>query len=266
MLKNNFVFENLVCLILFTSIVIVLQIHHVYLLIIWSLFSAFCLMTFSMNRKLFIVTTFFFGIGYYLYLTIGTSSIIQRMEMKAILDRILLVFILIPLLIIPFIRRTPFILYWHKPDWNNTIYFPGIWSGFHQIKIKYFLFIAITINFLGLLPFYTENNLSTIGNIILIAVLFSIINAVLEELIWRGFLLSQFSEFLGDKWAVTVTSLGFGFQHYSLGFSWPTCLFFSIGGFFYGGLTIKSKSIIPAIIWHFVLNILMVLSGIITFD
>ncbi len=93
--------------------------------------------------------------------------------------------------------------------------------------------------------------------------IFSLTNAIFEELIWRGALLSSFSEQLGEKWAVVVTSLGFGLQHYSLGFPWAVCIAFSIGGLFYGGITIKSKSIVPSIIWHITLNILMFLSGLI---
>lgn len=74
-------------------------------------------------------------------------------------------------------------------------------------------------------------------------------------------MLSRFSEQLGEKWAVVITSIGFGLQHYSLGIPWAVCIAFSIGGVFYGGITVKSGSMIPAMIWHFVLNILMVSSG-----
>ncbi|MGE7662628.1 CPBP family intramembrane glutamic endopeptidase [Peribacillus sp. NPDC097197] len=95
----------------------------------------------------------------------------------------------------------------------------------------------------------------------LLTIIFSITNAVLEELIWRGNLLNRFSELLGEKWAVVLTSLGFGLQHYSLGIPWVTCIAFSIGGMFYGGITIKGRSVIPSILWHFIFNILMVLSG-----
>ncbi|WP_309146619.1 CPBP family intramembrane glutamic endopeptidase [Aneurinibacillus soli] len=96
--------------------------------------------------------------------------------------------------------------------------------------------------------------------------MFSITNATLEEFLWRGILLSRFSEQLGEKWAVIITSLGFGLQHYSLGFPWTTCITFSIGGFFYGGITVKSRSIIPALIWHVAFNFLMVFSGLIISD
>ncbi|CAI8772298.1 CPBP family intramembrane metalloprotease [Bacillus sp. IT-79MI2] len=96
-----------------------------------------------------------------------------------------------------------------------------------------------------------------------VPVLFSIINGVLEECIWRGILLHQFTNQFDEKWAILLTSIGFGLQHYSLGFSWSVSTAFIIAGIFYGGIVVKSNSIIPAIIWHIILNILMVFSGLI---
>jgi membrane protease YdiL (CAAX protease family) len=113
------------------------------------------------------------------------------------------------------------------------------------------------------MPFMIRNGWTYILEVWLLAIIFSITNAVFEEMIWRGTLLSRFSEQLGDKWSVIVTSLGFGLQHYSLGFSWGVCIAFSLGGLFFGGITIKSKSIVPGVIWHMSINALMVFSGII---
>lgn len=188
---------------------------------------------------------------------------IEPKELHILLYRLALVCILIPLLVFSFFSKLPFITYWKKPHWNELIYFPFIWSGFHRTSVKFFLFIALTVNIVSFAPFAIRNGWSVIQEIWLLAIIFSITNAVLEEVIWRGALLSRFSEQLGEKWAVVVTSLGFGLQHYSLGFPWLVCIAFSIGGMFYGGITIKSKSIIPSIIWHITLNILMVLSGLI---
>jgi membrane protease YdiL (CAAX protease family) len=131
------------------------------------------------------------------------------------------------------------------------------------VKIKFFLAIALTINTLAMLPFMVLNGWSSIQEVFVIAVIFSFTNAILEEFVWRGALLSRFSEQLGEKWAVVITSLGFGLQHYSLGFPWLVCIAFSFGGFFYGVVTVKSKSIITSIIWHIILNFLMVFSGMI---
>ncbi|WP_258365610.1 CPBP family intramembrane glutamic endopeptidase [Aneurinibacillus soli] len=171
--------------------------------------------------------------------------------------------ILLPFLGLSLLYKSPLLHYWNKPKWNEMIHFPLTWSGFHQVKIKYFLLIALAINIVTFTPFMIRNGWGFIQDIWLVAIIFSITNAVFEEFIWRGVLLSRFSEQLGDKWAVIITSLGFGLQHYSLGFSWAMCITFSIGGFFYGGVTVQSKSIIPALIWHITFNFLMVFSGLI---
>lgn len=145
--------------------------------------------------------------------------------------------------------------------WQESIHFPFIWSGFHQTSIKVFLIIAIVINTASLAPFMARSGWGYFEEIWLLLLIFSVTNAFLEELIWRGALLSRFSEQLGEKWAVIITSIGFGLQHYSLGIPWVVCIAFAIGGAFYGGITVKSGSIIPSLIWHFVLNVLMVSSG-----
>lgn len=187
----------------------------------------------------------------------------QLRELQILLNRGSLVFILIPLFCLSFFSQAPFIKYMRKPRWQELIYFPFIWSGFHQTSIKVFLIIAIVVNTASLAPFMARNGWGYFEEIWLLLLVFSITNALLEELIWRGALLSRFSEQLGEKWAVVITSIGFGLQHYSLGIPWAVCIAFSIGGVFYGGITVKSGSIIPSLIWHLVLNVLMVSSGLI---
>lgn len=211
------------------------------------------------------MTTIFLGIGFFVYMYVNSHWIIDLnpKELHIFFNRLSLIFIMIPLIALSLIYKIPFMRYWKKPQWNELIRIPFIWSGFHQSKVKFFLLIALTINFFTFMPFMIRNGWTYIQEVWLFAIIFSITNAVLEEMIWRGTLLSRFSEHLGDKWAVIVTSLGFGLQHYSLGFSWGVCIAFSLGGLFFGGITIKSKSIVPAVIWHMSINALMVFSGII---
>ncbi|WP_350019571.1 CPBP family intramembrane glutamic endopeptidase [Priestia flexa] len=215
--------------------------------------------------KSFIITNVLFGIGFFSYIYIAAHWTVQFQseELRIFFNRIALVLILLPLFIFSFVSKSPFITYWKKPQWNERIYFPFIWSGFHGTSVKFFLFIAIAVNIVSFSPFVMQNDWYFVKEIWLFTIIFSITNAVLEEVVWRGTLLSRFSAQLGEKWAVVITSLGFGLQHYSLGIPWLICIAFSIGGLFYGGITIRSRSIIPSIIWHIALNILMVLSGLI---
>ncbi|MDN7247040.1 CPBP family intramembrane glutamic endopeptidase [Planococcus shenhongbingii] len=189
---------------------------------------------------------------------------IQPKEWQLFLNRVSLLCVFVPLLGLGIFSDARLIKYWRKPVWNEFIYFPFIWTGFHRVKVSIFLMIALTVNFAIFMPLIFLNGWSHTREVMLLAVIFSLTNAFLEEMIWRGILLSRFSELFGDRWAVLLTSIGFGLQHYSLGFSWVICLAFSIGGMFFGGITIKSKSIGPSIFWHGMLNMLMVLSGIIS--
>jgi uncharacterized protein len=247
---------------LFASLLILIQTDNYLLLSIWGIFTIFLYIKSDQSGRFFVVTNVLFGIGFYTYLYVNTHLFqeVQLRELNILFDRLSLVLILIPLLMF---YRTPFIRYLKKPKWDNIIQFPFIWSGSHHVKIISFLLIALTINVLAMLPFILFNGWSFIQEVFVIAVIFSFTNAILEEFIWRGALLSRFSEQLGEKWAIVITSLGFGLQHYSLGFPWLICIAFSFGGFFYGVITIKSESIIPSIIWHIILNFLMVFSGLI---
>jgi len=76
---------------------------------------------------------------------------------------------------------------------------PFIWSDPHQVKIYIFLIIAISINIVTFTPFLLQKEISYIQHIMLFAVLFSIINGVLEKCIWQGILLHQFTNQFDEK-------------------------------------------------------------------
>ncbi|WP_456276327.1 CPBP family intramembrane glutamic endopeptidase [Bacillus sp. AK128] len=247
-----------ICLIFFASMIVVLQINNYLILLTWSLLTYFFFLKADKNIKQFMLTILSLGFGFYLYLYARSHWNLE----PSVLERVYLILLIIPLIIVFLFLGRKVSLYWKKPEWNNLIWFPFIWTGFHNTTISKFLMIAISINILSLLPFYMDH-LEFIRSALLGILLFSVINATLEEVIWRGLLLKLFSEQVGDKWAVIITSIGFGLQHYSLGFSWISCMFFALGGLFFGGLTVRSNSIFPTIIWHIVLNFLMVSSGLI---
>jgi uncharacterized protein len=258
---NYVLLRNMAFLLLFGSLITLFQTNNYLLMSFWGVFAG--LLSIYKPLRFFILTTLFFGIGFFLYLYVNSHWIsdLNPKELHILFNRLSLILIIIPLSALSFIYKIPFMRYWKKPQWNELIGIPFIWSGFHQSKIKYFLLIALTINLFTFMPFIIHNGWTYIQEVWLLAIIFSITNASLEEIIWRGALLSRFSEQLGEKWAVIVTSLGFGLQHYSLGFSWGVCIAFSLGGLFFGGITIKSKSIVPGVIWHMSINALMVFSG-----
>lgn len=155
--------------------------------------------------------------------------------------------------------------YRFKSDWNAKIYFPFVWSGFHSLSIKAFLLVAVSINLVVFSPFIFKANISLNLSFLNFLILFSLINAVLEEILWRGILLTRMVELAGEKAAVLFSGIAFGLSHLAFGYSWLICLGFAFGGFFYAAIVVRSGSIIPAIIWHVVFNILMILSGVIPY-
>lgn len=257
---NFTLLRNVACLFLVGVLITSLQTQNYLLMYVWG--GCTGLLFIYKPMRSFLLTTIGLGVGFVLYLFINSSLIfdLKPKEWHIFLNRLSLICIIIPLLVLAFIQKLPFMLYAKKPHWNEQIGIPFIWSGFRQSKVHNFLLIAIIAISFAFMPFVIRNGWSNIQGIWLFTLAFCITN-VLEEIIWRGVLLSRFSEQLGDKWAVILTSAGFGLQHYSLGFSWGVCIAFALGGLYFGGITIKSKSIIPVVIWHTWINVLMIFSG-----
>ncbi|WP_407637248.1 CPBP family intramembrane glutamic endopeptidase [Bacillus cihuensis] len=134
---------------------------------------------------------------------------------------------------------------------------------FHSIKLSYFLLIGIIISGISFIPFILQQEFSYIKSMLIFCLLFSIINATLEELIWRGFMLSSLKKYVSTTSAIIMTGIGFGLLHLAVGIPFIISLLFSFVGFFYAFVVIKTNSIYTAIIFHFVINIGMVFSGLI---
>ncbi|WP_163538821.1 CPBP family intramembrane glutamic endopeptidase [Gracilibacillus sp. YIM 98692] len=255
--------RNIASLFLFGSLIILVQLNNYLLITVWGIGAGLIFIDKSM--RFFVVITLTFGIGFFLYGYVNSEwfTDMSPEAMRIILNRVSLIALIIPLICISLIYKLPFMSYWRTPQWGEFVRIPFIWFGFRQAKVSMFLAMAMFINFIAFMPFIVNNTWAYILEIWWFLLIFSILNSVLEEIIWRGILLSRFSECFGNRWAVLITSIGFGLQHYSLGFSWVSCLAFSMGGFFFGALTVHSKSIIPAVIWHMLFNTLMILSGMI---
>nr|WP_270182374.1 CPBP family intramembrane glutamic endopeptidase [Alkalihalobacillus sp. CinArs1] len=102
---------------------------------------------------------------------------------------------------------------------------------------------------------------SYIRSLLLFGVLFALINATLEEVIWRGVMLSSLKRSVSTLYAVLITSVGFGLLHISIGIPVIMSILFSFGGLFYAIVVIKSRSIYPSIVFHMLINLGMVFNG-----
>jgi uncharacterized protein len=179
-------------------------------------------------------------------------------EVRVLLNRGLLLVIFIGLCVVRLMNKKDISFFNNKPNWNTRIDAP-----FHSVKLSWFMLIGVMISGVSFIPLILQQELSDIKSLLLFCLLFSIINATLEEIIWRGVMLSSLLESVSVTSAVIITSIGFGLLHLAIGIPFIVSLLFSLGGVIYAFVVLKTKSIYPSIILHFVINIGMVLSGLI---
>ncbi|MGS2779399.1 CPBP family intramembrane glutamic endopeptidase [Robertmurraya sp. GLU-23] len=177
-------------------------------------------------------------------------------ETRIILNRSLLLIMVTGLYTAHRLSKKEFFFYHHRPQWSQVIQLP-----FHSIKLSNLLVVVVVSSGAAFLPFVLQKDLLTNNSFIVFCILFSLINATLEEWIWRGILLSSLVKYVGVSYALVVTSIGFGLMHLIIGIPFILCLFFSLGGLFYGVIVLKTNSLFPSIIFHIVINIGMVFSG-----
>ncbi|MBP2242282.1 membrane protease YdiL (CAAX protease family) [Cytobacillus eiseniae] len=262
--KNTLPFIQLI---LFLAIIIIVQ-YKLFMLAftVLAIFIIYSAIT-GKQKRVFLWMLAGYTIGYVIFL-FGDRLIELlpfHINILMILSRMLLLIPIIIMMYIAYKFNEKMNFYWTKPNWQAKISFPFIWTGFHSISIKLFLIIAISINIISFFPFILQMSHQLSTFFILFLLLFSSINAILEEILWRGIILTRLVDLAGEKTALLISSFAFGLSHLILGYSFLTCMLFSIGGIFYAGMTIRSGSIYPAIIWHFIFNILMIASGLIPF-
>ncbi|WP_376869767.1 CPBP family intramembrane glutamic endopeptidase [Bhargavaea changchunensis] len=207
----------------------------------------------------FVISIFIaFLISFFLYQL--TNSFIYDFdiskEVKVLVNRGLLLMIFLGISIVNLYLNKKITFFNHKPKWSQSISMP-----FHTVKLSRFMLIGLIVSVIAFLPFLLQQDSAFIKSILLFAILFSIINASLEEMIWRGIMLTNLMEHISVINALIITSIGFGLLHVIVGIPFIVSLLFSFGGLFYGMVVIKSNSIFPAIALHFVVNMGMVLSG-----
>jgi uncharacterized protein len=146
--------------------------------------------------------------------------------------------------------------YTEFPDWRRRLSMPS-----HTISLPLFLLIGMAGSSTIFIPLIWTQGISEVKSLFLFAIGFTILNATLEELIWRGVMLSSLTRNASVLYAITVTSIGFGLLHLSIGIPLHFSLLFSFGGLFYAIVVLKTDSIFPSISFHMVMNMGMVLNG-----
>ena len=197
------------------------------------------------------------------YAVIGFDAVFQRSFMNAdwivASSRLALIGYILPFVAYQFISKAS-TNYFRLGDFSAKIKMPFIWYGMNENVARICLVFSV-ICLVSASFFFFFGSVSI--NLLIVGIVFAIINSMLEELLWRGFILSRTVDLFGEKIGLVAMALSFGFYHFSLGFSIPICIIFSLGGIFFGGVAIRSKGLILPMIMHIVMNILFVSMGII---
>lgn len=145
-------------------------------------------------------------------------------------------------------------------DTEATIWMPFIWYGVRDNVLRVSIIFSLLCLICASIFFYTHRPSATV---LWAGFAFAVVNALLEELLWRGFILSRTIQIFGEKLGLLWMALAFGLYHYPLGYSLPICLLFSLGGVYFGGITVRSKGLLLGTAMHISMNILFVAMGII---
>ncbi len=231
-------------------------------LLIAVIFCAFAIARKDVRYLILSLLTFLLSFYVYTLLREIFHRYIDNLAITVILDRLLLSLIIISLVIIASLHRRSISLNLRKPRWDNQIYFPFVTHGFHSIKISLFLKISILGNVAVFIPLlFVFGDWERMKDLLVFALLFSIVNAFLEELLWRVTLFQVLAKEVSMLYAFIITSLAFGLHHIAIGIPFAVAISFSIGGIFFAIVTTRSESVIPAILWHLIINLFMVFSG-----
>ncbi|WHX98278.1 CPBP family intramembrane glutamic endopeptidase [Neobacillus sp. DY30] len=111
-----------------------------------------------------------------------------------------------------------------------------------RIFFSYLLLIAAGFLFL----FFIKGRI----DVFLALFTFSLIHAIVQEVIWRGILLTQMIKIMSEKTAILYTSIAFSVNTTIFGFGPSVVLLYLTFGLIFGFLTTKFTSIFPAIGVH----------------
>lgn len=151
-------------------------------------------------------------------------------------------------------------------SFQARVAFPLIWRGIEdpiwRALLIYVLAVGVGSSYF-IVSFLGGADAGEVRNLVYYGLLFSIVNSVIEEVVWRGVIQRKNIEWLGKVYGLIVTSILFGLTHLDLGFPLGVCIAFAFGGFFMGGFAIRSQGIGPSILMHFYMNLIFVTSGMI---
>lgn len=213
---------------------------------------------FYTNLTYFIMLALFIGVR--ILMSYVDFSFLKEDALDLIFTVIIQVFImfLLPLFAIKLLKKKTF-----KQTFNDfnvrKVSFNVILLSVLIGVCAFFLTIAVSSFFSSIISFFGYERTPSVGgsgvmsleSFLIGIVTIAILPAVFEEFAHRGFLMSGYSS-LGLKRAVVLSSIMFGLMHLNIN----QVFYATIIGFLMAITVVMSKSIIPAIIIHFLNNFL----------
>ena len=204
----------------------------------------------------------------------------------------LLSFGVLTLIILSFVTLTDYFNwgYWYKASFKLIlfIFIPYLYLKIYKLdfsslfkvnkkEIYRFILYGIFIYVITLLGYFIVRNWidfqnipetleKTLGitreNFIYVAIYIPVVNALIEEFFFRGFILKYFQRYFKSQTVILITATLFALYHVAIiaGWSSPLVIVLAIIGLFivgilFGYIAHKKKSIIPTYILHFAANL-----------
>ncbi|WP_186328603.1 CPBP family intramembrane glutamic endopeptidase [Bacillus sp. X1(2014)] len=171
--------------------------------------------------------------------------------------------LLIPILMISYVVKQfkqEITSFFHRPIFTREIQLPfKIDFSFKRFVLIFGLLAVVSIGITFL--FQVEKMHWRSFSLIL---LFASMNALLEEVLWRGILLPKLICITNQLIGIIVTSIAYGINTTMFGFSPIICMIYIFLGFVLGCLTVKTRSVFPAMITHTLVTTLFLINGLMT--
>lgn len=252
--------RNLSFILLFIITLIFFQLNRMTIAFL-ILFTLLLLVAFLKEKQRLFVwmsIAYFFGELLYLYGNRFISGLSYHVNILLMLDKLLLLLPIIMILYVCHKFKQDVTVFFKKTDWNRTVSFPV--NGF-RMTISRLLMVAIMLTIVIYLPFIIAEAPKIQLPWLFWIVIYAAITSMMEELLWRGLMIAGMNNITNEGFAILFSSVAYGFSNMMFGYSFSICLLVAFFGCFWGYITLRSGSIIPAMVWHFVFQIVMILSG-----
>lgn len=144
-------------------------------------------------------------------------------------------------------------LYYVLKMFKQTIQLSFTKSSLVSKLNKYLLVCMAVILFVVLFPHANSN--------FMWAFIYCLVHAILFEILWRGFLLDLFRQFLSTYWAVSLQGVAFGIYLLNFGYTLFVSIFMAFLSLGFSMIKLKTNNMLPLILLHTIIVFLLFLSG-----